>query len=117
FSSYGDIDWQSPVNRITELETEKRQLEQESDELKRINAELSEVERKIAEAERTRETTTGEIGKLTDRCHTAEKLLGELEQTLAEPAYEQARELFPRLDERLARRPLPPPEDCDRAQV
>ena len=117
FSSYGDIDWQSPVNRITELETEKRQLEQESDELKRINAELSEVERKIVEAERAKDTATGEIGKLADRRHTAEKLLGELEQTLAEPACEQARGLFPRLDERLARRPLATPEDCDRAQL
>lgn len=117
FSSYSDIDWQSPVNRITELETEQHQLEQESDELHRINAELSEVERRIVEAERARDTATGEISKLADRSHTAEKLLGELEQTLAEPACEPARGLFPRLDERLARRPLATPEDCDRAQL
>lgn len=117
FSSYSDIDWQSPVNRITELETEKHQLEQESDELKQINAELSGVDRKIAEAERAKDTATGEISKLADRSHTAEKLLGELEQTLAEPACESARGLFPRLDERLAHRPLATPEDCDRAQT
>jgi uncharacterized protein YPO0396 len=117
FSSYSDIDWQSPVNRITELEAEKRQLEQESDELKRINAELSEIEQKITEAEQTKDAATGEISRLADRSDTAEKLLGELEQTLAEPACEPARELFPRLDERLARRPLATPEDCDRARL
>lgn len=117
FFSYSDIDWQSPVNRIAELEAEKRQLERESDELKRINAELSEVERKIAEADRAKDTTTGEIGKLADRSRTAEELRGELELTLAEPAYEPARGLFRRLDERLARRPMATPEDCDRAQL
>lgn len=111
FPSYKDIDWQSPVNRIAELETEKRQLEQESDELRRINAELGDVEEKITEAERAKDAATGEISKLADRRGTAETLLRESERILAEEPGERARELFPRLDERTARRQLATPEE------
>lgn len=116
FPSYSDIDWQTPVNRIAELEIEKRQLEQESDELKRINADLTDVDRKISHAELAKDTATGEISKLNDRRGNAEKLLNTARQILAEQACEQTRELFPRLDERMARRRLATPEDCDRCQ-
>src|SRR5262249_1803923 len=117
FTAYSDIDWQTPVNRIAELEAEKRRLEQQSNELGRINAQLAGVDEKITEAERARDDATGKIGKLADRPDNAGKLTRELDRPLDEPACEQARTLFPRLDERVAGRRLATPEDCDSCQL
>jgi uncharacterized protein YPO0396 len=115
-TAYSDIDWQSMVNQIAELEAEKRRLEQESGELKRINSELETVGDKITTADGEKEAATAELSKLEDRSATAKEQLDALRRILAEPECDGARKLFESLDARFAVRRPAAPEDYDRAQ-
>lgn len=115
--SFSEIDWQASVNRIAELNAEKRALEQQSDELKRLTAELEKVGAQITKAEAAKDTATSRLGELGGRRTTAEKQLHGAEQTLAEPECESARNSFPLIDRHVGTRSLATPEDCDACQI
>ncbi|WP_158884568.1 ATP-binding protein [Amycolatopsis anabasis] len=117
FGGFGEIDWQAAVNRIAELEAEKRLLEQQSDELKRLTAELDTVGERIEKAEAARDAAMSMAGKLGGERETAEKQLRGVQSTLAEPECEQARHSFPLIDKRAGTRSLATPEDCDSYQI
>ncbi|MGP4014646.1 ATP-binding protein [Saccharopolyspora sp. 5N708] len=117
FGHFSEIDWQASVNRVAELNEEKRRLEQQSDELKQLTTELDSVGEQITASEAAREAATSLIGELRGKRGTAEEQLHGVQRTLAEPGCEPARRSFPLIDERVGSRRLATPEDCDGCQI
>ncbi len=117
FGSFTEIDWQSSVNRIAELDGEKRGLEQQSDELKRLTQELAAVGAQIKKAETAQSAAQTRLGKLSGQREDAERQLRDTRTTLDEPACESARASFPMVDKRVAARSLATPQDCDTCRV
>jgi uncharacterized protein YPO0396 len=117
FGGFDEIDWQAPVNRIAELDAEKRRLEQQSDQLKRLTAELETVGTRISATEGIRDKAQSSLGKLDGERDAARRQLGDVATTLAEPGCASAKESFPLLDRRSSGRVLDSPEDCDKAQL
>lgn len=117
FADYAEIDWQSVVNHITELEAEKRQLEQGSDELKQVTSDLAVVSRSIEAAEKEREKLTKTTSKLERDWENAEAALGAANRSLAEPGCEPARRFFALIDAHVSARPMATAADCDSCQA
>ncbi|MFJ8916051.1 ATP-binding protein [Amycolatopsis sp. NPDC102389] len=117
FSGFAEIDWQTSVNRISELTGEKRRLEQQSDELKRLTTELEAVGARIKVVEETEGKAQKELGNLGGRRETAEKQLQDTNATLEEPAAEPARTSFTLVRDRVGSRSLATPEACDACRV
>lgn len=113
-ASYAEIDWQTVVNRISELTDEKRLLEQSSDELKQVTADLEKVGEKIADADGRRDSLTTTIGKLGRDKEASQLEADAVERKLAEPACERARAEFQLLESHIDVAKLAEPADCDR---
>jgi uncharacterized protein YPO0396 len=83
YRGWDELDWQSVVSRITELERERRALESSSGELARITKDLATVEHKAAEVARLRTDTVKGLGRLssdeqkvTDALATCRRIVG-----------------------------------------
>ena len=117
---YTEIDWQTVVSRIEDLEAEKRRLEQASGELERLTRQLETVKKDITAAEAERESASGKIGSLGNAIETARRSRDDARRVLADAGCEPARAHFPAIAERLAAKPLADlrlavPADCDHA--
>jgi uncharacterized protein YPO0396 len=117
---YTEIDWQTVVKRVEDLEAEKRRLEEASGELERLTRQLETVKKHIMATEAERESGNGQIGSLGNEIKMASRSLDEARKVLADPECEPARAHFPAIAERLAARPLADlplavPADCDEA--
>ncbi len=121
-TEFTGIDWQSQVNRIETLTTEKRNLQQASKELDRLTRELEQIQKGIEAAEGNQETVTAAIGSLGNEIETAYRSLEETDAVLSDPGCEPARAHFAALAARLAAPPLAAlPQDsparCDRCEA
>jgi uncharacterized protein YPO0396 len=121
-TEFTEIDWQSQVNRIESLTTEKRTLQQASKELDRLTRELEQIQKGIEAAEGSQETVTAAIGSLGNEIETAYRSLEETDAVLSDPGCEPARTHFAALAARLAAPPLAAlPQDspgrCDRCEA
>ncbi len=99
--SYDDIDWESTVVEIAQLEARKRELEASSEELGRIGSEIDRTETSIKEAERNRSELDREIGKLDDDRGRAERGAADAARIIAEPEAEVATRHFDALAARV----------------
>jgi uncharacterized protein YPO0396 len=117
FSGFTEIDWQTSVNRIAELDGEKQRLEQQSDELKRLTAELAAVGIQIETAEKAKEKAQNRLGNLSGQRESAEKQLRDTNSTLNEPMTEPARASFSLVEKHVGSRSLATPEDCDTCRI
>jgi uncharacterized protein YPO0396 len=119
---FAEIDWQSLVNRIVDLQAEKQRIETSSGELQRLTRQLESVADEIKEAEAKKESLTGTIGGLRAQLQNARGSLEAARKVLDEPDCAPAREQFPAIDRLLAEPPLTTldieaPADCDRADA
>jgi uncharacterized protein YPO0396 len=121
-TEFAEIDWQSLVNKIEDLEAEKLRLEEASIELERLGRQLESVRKDITAAEAKQEKIAGAIGSLDNEIGTARGSLQEARDVLAESECETARAHFPAISERLGQPPLVEipmrtPADCSRCET
>jgi uncharacterized protein YPO0396 len=117
---FTEIDWQSAVNRAGQLRAEQRELEAASAVLAQLNRELDTVKEQITGADDTLRALNGQLGGLGTRQQTAEGVLREAREILAEDACEPARAQFAGIAEMLAKAGQPEPATaaaCDRAET
>ena len=124
-ANFAEIDWESLVKRIANLQAEQQQLERESTELKRVGRLLEQLRDQISAADAERDQVSARIGSISGpggQIEVAEATLVEAREVLDEPQCELARAHFPAITDRLARPPLDTlplskPADCDRVQA
>jgi uncharacterized protein YPO0396 len=121
-TGFAEIDWQSLVNKIGNLEAEKRRLEEASSELERLGRQLESVRKDITSAAAKQEGITHAIGSLGNEMETACGSLEEARDVLAGPECEAARSHFPAISGRLGKPPLAEipirtPADCARCET
>jgi uncharacterized protein YPO0396 len=117
---FAEIDWQSVVNRAEELRAEQRELVAASAELARLNRDLDEVKKRTVADEGVLRGLDGRLGGLDNRQHSAEAVMHEIREVLAEDACESARAQFPEIGELLATAGRIAPATaaaCDRAET
>jgi uncharacterized protein YPO0396 len=117
---FAEIDWQSLVIRAEQLRAEKRALEAASAELARLNRELDMVKEQISGTDEQLRALNERLGGLDARQRTAESVLREAHQILAEDACEPARGQFAAIGDMLARVGQTAPGTaaaCDRAET
>ena len=119
---FTEIDWQSLVSRVEDLEAEKRDLEKASSELERLGRELDSVKRDIISSESQKGAINKKIGSVDNEIDTARSSLRQAGDVLAEPECELARAHFRAIGERLGRAalaeiPMTAPADCDRCET
>lgn len=118
---FSEIDWQSVVNRIEELQAEKRALETASTELARLSAELESVRAEINSLEGSKSAIDTEVGGVENQARSARSALDAANAVLAAPEYSAARSQFAAIEELLSEAALaqyrPAGADaCDRAE-
>jgi uncharacterized protein YPO0396 len=111
--SFDDIDWQSSVNRIADLQQRKRQIEQASGELARIAADLAVVTDLITAADKRLDQVTNAAGKAEQALADATTGLANAEKILAEQACERARAEFTALAARATAYTMDTVDACD----
>jgi uncharacterized protein YPO0396 len=119
-TEFAEIDWQSVVNRVAQLEDEHGKLKAASAELARLDAELTTVTDAIASVERIKSAADGRLGAVENRIADATARLGEAKQILAGPGCEQARTRFKAISDLLAKAGHEPPgtaDACDKAET
>jgi uncharacterized protein YPO0396 len=117
---FAEIDWQSMVIRAEQLRAEKRELEAASAELARLNRDLDTVKGQISGADEKLRALNGSLGGLGARHQTAENVLHEAQEILAEDACDPARGEFAAIGDMLAKAGQPTPataSTCDRAET
>jgi uncharacterized protein YPO0396 len=116
---FAEIDYQSVVNRIAELEDEHKKLTAASAELARLDAELKRIKGQITGAERQHSDVNTDLGSVRTRISEAETIQAEVKAILAEADCEPARAYFDPITDLLAKAGHPPttsPAACDKAQ-
>lgn len=98
---YTQLDWQSAVRRITEIEAELRRLRASSTELERVSKLIEDNQREIDEAQDDRDEAIGQVNRLDLRMQTATDEIVRAENVLAEPARAGTDTRFPAIAERL----------------
>ncbi len=101
-TDYADIDWQGAVNRLGQLEAEKKLLEKTSAELEDLSQRIDICTKEIEEAENTRDTAVSSIGRLNRDLEDTTRQLGAARTLLGSPESIAATVHFPSLEERLA---------------
>jgi uncharacterized protein YPO0396 len=116
---FAEIDYESVVNRIAELEDEQRKVTAASAELARLDAELKRLQGQITRAEDQQSGVNSDLGGVRARVSEAESIQAEVESILAAPDCEPARAHFADIRELLAKAGHTPPSNhtaCDKAQ-
>lgn len=114
--AWADLDWQSLVNRIADLEGEKKRIERSSRELERITHELAEATAQSRDAEKERSAIDNAIGGTNRDLAVAQASRDEVMSVLAEPGCEPARGWFDAIAQLVAGVALVAPADCDRCE-
>jgi len=117
---FADIDWQSAVNRASQLIAEKQQLTSASAELGRLIRELEAANEQIAALEKMLSAADGQLAVLDTRQKAAGEILRDARAVLAEPACEPARAQFAAIADLLARAGHQAPDSagaCDKAET
>ncbi len=117
FTRFADLDWQEMVNRIADLDRERRDLEASSRELQRVAEELESVAKAITEAQQERDRVQQKIGVLDKDIERNSTTLAEVKAVIDQPGFEAARADFDQLEPLLAGQPRKLPQDIDRLAV
>jgi uncharacterized protein YPO0396 len=119
FTSFEELDWQTPVARIAALEEEKQRIETESDTLRTLQAQLDELEATHAETEGELNSARDERSRLQERRERAIEAREEAHSIHARAEADVRNRLFPQIgalrDEALGQRQITV-ESCDNAQ-
>ncbi len=99
YQDFAELDWQSAVGQITDLEAEKRRLEESSGELERITRALDEAARQITAAESERKAAVQRLGGFQQELAAAEQGVVRSQRVLAEAGSEAAAAHFEALAE------------------
>lgn len=102
-AQYSDIDWQGAVNRLGQLEAEKKLIEQTSQELDDISRRIDSIGKDIEEAENARDAAVSSIGRLSRDVEDVTRRLGIAHKLLASPDATAHRAHFPALEGRLGK--------------
>jgi uncharacterized protein YPO0396 len=116
---FAEIDYQSVVNRIAELNDEHRRVTAASAELARLDADLKGVQGQIADGERQQSGVNADLGGILTRIAEAEAIQAEAKAILAETHCTLARAHFAAISSLLAKAGHTPPSShgtCDKAQ-
>ncbi|GAA0917797.1 ATP-binding protein [Virgisporangium aurantiacum] len=117
FTGFADLDWQETVNRIADLERERRALESSSRELQRVADELVSVVEEIAVTQKERDVLQQRIGVLDKDIDRNRTTLAEVRAIVEGPAFEHARSSFDELAPLLDGHPRNRPQDFDRLET
>ncbi|KPI04496.1 hypothetical protein OK074_4630 [Actinobacteria bacterium OK074] len=101
-TDYADIDWQGAVNRLGQLEAEKRLLEKSSAELDDLSQRIDACAKEIEEAEHARDAAVRSIGRLNRDVEDTIRRLGTALSLLDSSESNTASTHFASLAERLA---------------
>jgi uncharacterized protein YPO0396 len=119
-SEFADIDYQSVINEIADLQAEHERLTAASAELKKIDEQLRDVKDQIESAEAERTELNGTLGGLKQSITDAEQSLTEAQAVLAAAACDAARRHFTAIGSLLAKSGLERPQAaraCDAAHA
>ena len=119
-SEFAEIDYQSVVNEIADLQAEHERLTAASAELKKIDEQLRDVKGQIESADAERTELNGTLGGLKQSITDAEQSLTEAQAVLAGAACEAARRHFTAIGSLLAKSGLERPQAaraCDAAHA
>lgn len=114
FTGFADLDWQEMVNRVADLEQERRHLEASSRELQRVAEDLDAVAKAVSSAQDERDDVQRKIGGLNKDIERDEATLAEVRAIVDNPAFEAARAHFEQLYPLLEGQPRNRPQDFDR---
>jgi uncharacterized protein YPO0396 len=116
---FTEIDYQSAVNRITELQAEHAKLQAASATLAKLTAELEELRGQIDEADASHTKAGEKLGGMNTAISGAEATVNEAQAILDEPAGESSKARFDAIRALLAdagQEPPAKPDACDRAE-
>jgi uncharacterized protein YPO0396 len=113
---FAQIDWQSVVNRISELSAEMRALETASRELERLGRELRGVQRKIDDADAQKDAINGRIGALNRSRDDAQTARTQTQEVLEQPLAAAAAQFYPVLEKEIGAAAPTTPAAAERLQ-
>jgi uncharacterized protein YPO0396 len=119
-NEFAEIDFQSVVNEIADLRAEHDRLTAASAKLAQLDEQLGAVQLEIKDTDERRSSVEGKLGGLAQSIAAAQAAQREVQQVLAEPGCESAREHFAAITSLLtnAGHTLPGSLDaCDKAEA